>query len=159
MVRPWATDAWVARSSSGSQRVSSTAVPFTCRLARASRITPRLRFPRRSILTRPASSAASFSHWMTGTPFGARSTATYSSIGRGVMTTPPGCTERYRGVPMSRWACARISGQGGGNSTLFSSGCILSPASKSALVSSARRRFNARQEIFWSQQWEASRQS
>jgi hypothetical protein len=79
---------------------------------------------------------------MMGTPWGVP--GTYSPIGRGVMTIPPGCTERWRGADDALGA-SRISGQGGGNSSAVSLPFQL--GQKSAWVSARQyqgRRFETR---------------
>jgi hypothetical protein len=55
-------------------------------------------------LDQPRPSTKCMSYCVTTTPFAARSSGAYVAIGSGVITTPPGCTPRWRGACSS--ACA-----------------------------------------------------
>ena len=80
--------------------------------ATASTRTPRERLPRRSIFTRPSSSTSYMSHWVMATPLAARSRDRRLVRGMGETTTPPQCTERWRGKPSIQRAMSSRSCQG-----------------------------------------------
>ena len=61
--------------------------------------TVRPRMPRRSILTRPRASTESRSSWVMVMPLLPERMTGTRSVSAGATTTPPGCTERWRGSP------------------------------------------------------------
>ena len=65
----------------------------------ASLITVSVVSPRKSNLTRPASSTSSFANWVTSSPFCPRQSGTYSHSGFSPITTPAACMPVERVKP------------------------------------------------------------